>query len=408
MTLPDVVELTRRLVRIPSPNPGGDERAVAAELARIIVEAGLPAPRTVSKSADRPNLLTTIDFGPGGSHLVLAGHIDTKPVGDAPWTVDPFAADVDGDRLYGLGSADMKGAVAAMVIAAARMTGTDAPRSGRLTLAFVADEENGAEYGARHLCEVLDLGADAVVIGEPAGIHSDWDRLHVVSHGIARMLVTADAVQSHSSLSGLLGSRNAGVDAARALVAIADRTHLPLPANVHDLADWQATVNPALVYRGGVGYGVLPAAISAAAEVRVLPGMTKEQVREAFVSAVADDPALADAAVTIDFDAAPNDFLPATAVDPSHPVVAAARRAAAATLAVEPPLAAFPGTTDATWFDAAGIPSLPALGPGLLSRCHGADEWVSIAALRQAAPLYAALAADFCAQQVGASAEVAV
>jgi acetylornithine deacetylase/succinyl-diaminopimelate desuccinylase-like protein len=391
----DVVELAQRFIRVPSPNPGGTERAMATTVTDAMLDLGLPFPRSFAKAADRPNLVSTIDFGPGGRHLVLAGHIDTKPVGDAAWTVGPFAADVDGDRLYGLGSADMKGALAAMLLAVAGLTAAGGPTAGRVTLAFVADEENGAEYGARHLCETLDLGADAVVIGEPGGIHEDWDRLHLVSHGIARMLVTATARQGHSSLSALLGSRNAGLDAARALVAIADRTELDLPENVHDLADWQATINPALRFQGGVGYGVLPDAISAVSEVRTLPGMTKEAVHQAFRAAVDAEPALDGASIEIGFDA-PNDFLPATAVDPRHPVVAAAREASIAVLGAAPPLSAFPGTTDATWFDRAGIPTLPALGPGLLSRCHGADERISVAALRQSVPLYSLLAAGFC------------
>lgn len=393
----DVVELAQRFIRTPSPNPGGDERAMAAVLTETLLDLGLPFPRTVSKSAERPNLVTTLDFGPGGRHLVLAGHIDTKPVGDARWSVDPFAADVDGDRLYGLGSADMKGAVAAMLLAAAELTRGSAPRAGRLTLALVADEENGAEYGARHLCEAVDLEADAVVIGEPSGIHDDWDRLHLVSHGIARMVVTASAVQGHSSLSSLLGSRNAGVDLSRALVAVADRVRLRIPRNEHDLADWQATVNPALRFSGGVGYGVLPGTVSAVCEVRMLPGMSQDEVRDAFVAAIAEDPALHGASIEVGFDAAPNDFLPATSVDPGHPIVDAVRSASSEVLGGQPPLAAFPGTTDATWFDAAGLPTIPALGPGLLSRCHGADEWVSVEALTRAVPLYARLAESFCA-----------
>ena len=101
----------------------------------------------IARAPERPNLLATFDFGPGGRHLVLCGHIDTKPVGGADWSVDPFAATVDGDRLYGLGSTDMKGAVAAMIVAARDL---DLPR-GRLSLLLVADEENGAAYGARHV-----------------------------------------------------------------------------------------------------------------------------------------------------------------------------------------------------------------------------------------------------------------
>ena len=61
------------------------------------------------------------------------------------------------------------------------------------------------------------------------------------------------------------------------------------------------------------------------------------------------------------------------------------------------PSAVFPGTTDATWFDALQrLPTLPALGPGLLRRAHAADEWVSIQAVRQAVEIYTHLARAYC------------
>ncbi|HVX33295.1 MAG TPA: M20/M25/M40 family metallo-hydrolase, partial [Solirubrobacterales bacterium] len=154
-----VVELTGRLIAAPSPNPPGDEIAVAAVLREALAEAGLPEPRLIARDDARPNLLTTIDFGPGGRHLALCGHMDTKPVGDAAWSVDPFRATVDGDRLHGLGSTDMKGALAAMVLAAARLA-AEPPTAGRLSLAFVADEEDGAAFGAQHLVASGELDAD--------------------------------------------------------------------------------------------------------------------------------------------------------------------------------------------------------------------------------------------------------
>jgi acetylornithine deacetylase/succinyl-diaminopimelate desuccinylase-like protein len=117
----DVVELARTLVRTPSPNPPGDERAVAGVVTEALAALGLPRAEVLALDGTRPNLLVTLDLGPGGRHLVLSGHLDTKPVGDADWSWDPLAADVDGDRLLGLGSADMKGAVAAMLVAAARL-----------------------------------------------------------------------------------------------------------------------------------------------------------------------------------------------------------------------------------------------------------------------------------------------
>ena len=392
----DVIELAQRLVRTPSPNPPGDERAVATVVRDALAELGLPRAETVALDPARPNLLVTMDFGPGGRHLVLSGHLDTKPIGDATWTVDPLGADIDGDRLHGLGSADMKAAIAAMLVAAARLARTPLT-SGRLSLLLTADEEDGALFGAHHVATTRPLDADAVVIGEPGGIETDFDRIHLVSRGIARLRLLARGRQGHSSLSGVAGTRNAGVDVARLVAAVADELTLDVPPNVDGLDGWAATVNTGMTYRGGVGYGVLPGRIAVDTEVRLLPGMDRAALTEAFTVLTERVAARTGADLAVEYDAAPNDWLPPAAVPADSPITAAARSACGQVLGSVPPLSVFPGTTDATWFDAGqAIPTLPALGPGLLRRAHGADEWVSVAAVRRSVELYGALAAAFC------------
>jgi acetylornithine deacetylase/succinyl-diaminopimelate desuccinylase-like protein len=370
----DVVELTAALIAAPSPNPPGDERAAAG----VASEALPAAPRVLARAPERPNLLATLDFGPGGRHLVLCGHLDTKPVGGASWSVDPFSATIDGDRLYGLGSTDMKGAVAAMIVAASQVQ----PPRGRLSLLLVADEENGAAYGARHVASEVE--ADAIVIGEPCGDQTDFDRLPLVSRGIARWRAVARGEQGHSSLAA--GSRNAGVDAARAVVALADGPPLDAPPNPHGLDGWELTLNPALRYDGGVGYGVLPASVAALGEVRLLPGTDREALTAALRERMNG--------VELEWDEI--DWLDATAVEPGDAIAVAARRACERVLGSAPPDSVFPGTTDATWL-APVARTLPALGPGLLRRAHAADEWVSVDALRKTVDLYVALAEEFCA-----------
>lgn len=398
----DVVALARELIAAASPNPPGDERAVAAAIADAAQALGLPPTRRIAREPHRPNVLTTLDFGPGGHHLVLAGHIDTKPVGDARWSVDPLRPEIDGDRLYGLGSADMKAAVAAMLVAAAGLL-EDAPAAGRLSLLFTADEEDGAAFGARHVAATVPLEADGVVIGEPGGIEEDFDRLHLVSRGIARLRLVARAGQGHSSLADELGARSAGVDAARAVVAVRDELELSAPLDAHGLSGWHATVNTGLAYRGGVGYGVLPGRIAVDTEVRLLPGMARAAVTDAFERTLRAVAERNGAELELAFDAPPNDWLPATLVDPRHPLAATAEGACAAVLGHVPAPAVFPGTTDATWFaELQGLPVLPALGPGLLRRAHAADEWVSIDATRRAVDLYAEIARRFCGGEAAA------
>ena len=393
---PDVLDIARELVGIPSPNPPGDERAAAALVRNLLSGLRLPGARTIARNESRPNLLITLDFGPGGRHLVLSGHLDTKPVADATWSVDPFGADVEGDRLYGLGSADMKSALAAMLAAASRLA-RDAPSRGRLSLLFTADEENGSAYGAHHVAQSVPLDADGVVIGEPGGIDEDYDRLHLVSRGIARLRLIAGGRQGHSSLSDELGTRNAGVDAARLVTEVADSLAVDTPANVHGLSGWTPTVNTGMAYHGGVGFGVLPGVMAVDTEVRLLPEMRREDVREAFTVLVERVSQETGSDLRIEFDQPPNDWLPATLIVPSDPLVEEARTACQAVLGTEPTSAVFPGTTDATWFSAIqNLPTLPALGPGLLRRAHAADEWVSITAVRRAVEIYTHLATAYC------------
>ena len=400
-----VIDLTAALVETPSPNPPGGERAVADVVTAALRDRGLPAPTVLARDPTRPNLAVTVDFGPGGRHLCLSGHLDTKPVGDAGWSVDPLRATLDGDRLYGLGAADMKGAVAAMIEAAAAVAAAPPPR-GRLTLLFTADEEDGAAYGARHLAgghlaEAL-AGAgvpavDAVVIGEPGGIDADWDRLHRVSRGIARLRVTVAGDQGHSSLAERTGAVNASVEMARLLAAFADGFRPSVPPH-EELTGWAATVNAGLKVAGGVGYGVIPGEASFDAEVRLLPGMDRAafdaELRAFLDQAGAGNPRLR---ASVGYDAPPCDWLAGTEVPADHPVAAAARTALARVLGAAPPDAVFPGTTDAAWLHGlAGLPTLPAVGPGLLSRCHGRDEWVSAGAVEQAVAVYRELVATFC------------
>src|SRR5215218_3118909 len=149
----EVIALTSALVAAPTPNLPGNEAAAVIE--RALAHYGLPQARVLAEEPHRPNLIVRIDGVRPGPHLALCGHLDTKPVGDAvdQWRTDPFTATIDGDRLYGLGSTDMKGAVAAMILAGAAFQSVAARLAGSLSLIFTADEEYGSRYGAAYLAK---------------------------------------------------------------------------------------------------------------------------------------------------------------------------------------------------------------------------------------------------------------
>lgn len=390
----DVVDLAGHFIEVPSPNLPGDEREMADAVQSVAESLGIGRGRVVGALAQRPNVLLDLDFGPGGKHLALSGHLDTKPVGDAQWSTDPFKPVVEDGYLYGLGSCDMKGAIAAMLLAAAEIAQSP-PAAGRLTLVFTADEEYGSRFGSRYLAENSLVDADAIVIGEPGGVMDDWDAVHVVSRGIANIYIDVEGRQGHSSLSEVKHYVNANQQMARLLTSFATNFRPRYATN-----EWGVgpTINAGVMVSGGVGFGVVPGASTFASDIRLVPGMdraTLEEDLQAFLDAAADlDPPIES---SFRFEEAPRDWLPPTAVNPASDIVQACTRAVSGVLDRQVPTGVFPGTTDACWLQGMlGIPTLPAFGPGMLDRAHAADERVSIKSLRESVPIYATVIRDFC------------
>jgi succinyl-diaminopimelate desuccinylase len=141
----------------------------------------------------RSNLIARL--GDQSSPLVFTGHIDTVPLGASTWRHDPFAAEIDGDRLYGRGSSDMKSGIAAMMIAAKQMAKHVRSASG-IALVLTAAEEGGC-VGSRHLVQAQSLlgNAGAVVIGEPTSNYP-----HVGHKGTMKFWATYRGVAAHGSM----------------------------------------------------------------------------------------------------------------------------------------------------------------------------------------------------------------
>jgi succinyl-diaminopimelate desuccinylase len=114
-----VVALTQRLVRIPTENPPG----MTGEACDVVTEELVWAGFSVQRVEDTPGFVSVVgqyDFRSPGPTLVFNGHLDVVPLGDTgdEWTHDPWGGEVEAGRLYGRGSLDMKGPVAAVIVAA--------------------------------------------------------------------------------------------------------------------------------------------------------------------------------------------------------------------------------------------------------------------------------------------------
>lgn len=392
----ELIDLVGELVATPSPNPPGDERAVAAVLTRKARELGIEAPAVLAARPEHPNLVFRLRGHAPGPTLILTGHTDTKPAGEsANWSTDPLTPTVRGGRLYGLGSTDMKGAVAAMLFAFAALLPDADSLPGELLLVLTADEESGSRFGAHYLSDEHLLRADAALVGEPCGITREWEAIDVIGRGLTAFRVAVRGIQMHSSCSDILPSVNASVKLAEVLASLAETLRIDFPG--HPLCPQGITVNAGVTLSGGVTFGVYPGYAEFGVDVRTLPGMTKASVArdlDAWLDRLqARDP---DLRASWTFAPSPIDWIEPTEIAADHPLVRATAAAAERVLGRRPPLGAFPGATDATPFQhKLGIPCIAAFGPGFLPLAHGPDEYVTLDGITQAAGIYALAASAY-------------
>ena len=137
----ELVELTRDMIRTPSENPPGDERAVSGLVSERLEAIGFDV-ELVESEPRRVNTLGTLKGAGGGRNFLFNGHYDTVPVGNLDfWSVDPFGGLVKDGRIYGRGSGDMKGAIASAIIAAKALDEAGIRLNGNFMIHGVADEE---------------------------------------------------------------------------------------------------------------------------------------------------------------------------------------------------------------------------------------------------------------------------
>ncbi|MEO6138301.1 MAG: succinyl-diaminopimelate desuccinylase [Luteimonas sp.] len=148
---------------------------------------------------DVDNLWAT--HGEGAPMLVLLGHTDVVPPGPRDtWTSDPFVADIRDGVLYGRGAADMKGSVAAFVIALERFVDAHPMHCGTVALLLTSDEEGDAIHGVRKVADVFrERGqkVDWCITGEPSSKHALGDLLRVGRRGTLSATLTVHGVQGH-------------------------------------------------------------------------------------------------------------------------------------------------------------------------------------------------------------------
>jgi len=361
------------LIRAESVTPAGP--AVFDVVEKALSAAGFAVERvTFAAQGTAPveNLFATRG---SGRHLAFAGHVDVVPPGPAEgWTRPPFGAVLEGDTLYGRGAQDMKGAVAAMIAAAADWAADGGP--GRLSFLVTGDEEGPSVNGTRPLVAwaAERFPMDACIVGEPTSRTRLGDTIKIGRRGTLSGTVTVRGRQGHVAYQHLADNP------VPALLAIGQALLAPLDEGTDAFEPTNLEIVSVDV--GNPAWNVIPAAATLRFNVRFNDLWTSATLADALRGRIAAAAAGADATVT--FEPNPGESF----LTRDEALIEAVTHAVARTTNVAPEATTGGGTSDARFIkDHCPVLEFGAVGDTM----HQADERTSVAELRRLAAAYRAI-----------------
>ncbi|NPV54801.1 MAG: ArgE/DapE family deacylase [Firmicutes bacterium] len=414
----ELIELCQGLVRIRSVNPNcagvdrdkelGGEKKCNELIRKILAPVGARVDM-FEKEPERTNLVAVFKGTGGGRSLIFNGHIDTVPVGnysDWMWG-NPFSGNVEDGKIYGRGACDMKGGVAAQVIAAKVIAEAGCKLKGDLIVESVVGEETMShELGTTATIE-RGYVADAAIVSEPSGppVHL---AIEPATAGLFWMNVTCIGKPTHSSVRWELvrpggGGSEIGVNAIekgtfilRALQELEQQWGI---TKRHPLfKPGQFTIHPGVIVGGP--HGVLdPFIVSEYCKIDYAiwfpPQEPAEDIKreiETYINHVAMlDPWLAEHPPKIEW----VEYWPAANIDKDSSICQVCASAHEFTTGAPVTYQGFTAVCDAAFLDLKGIPSI-VYGPGDILVAHSINEFVEIEELITAAKTYAVTAVNWC------------
>jgi len=372
-------DLVADLVAIDSVNPdlvpgGAGEGEIARFIAAWLERAGAEV-RIDEVAPGRWNVIGVARGRAGGRTLLLNGHTDTVGLDGYERPLEPR---VEGDRLYGRGSYDMKGGTAAALWACARAV--ELGLAGDVVVAAVCDEEF-ASIGTQELAR--QVRADAAIVTEPTSLG-----VCIAHKGFAWLEVEVAGRAAHGSQPQL------GIDAiakaGRVLTGIEELGRSLAAGSGHPLLG-TGSLHASLI-EGGQELSSYPERCLVQLERRTVPGedagVVEGQVRDLVARAAAADPELrAEVRTTL--------VRPPFEIAAEAEIVRLVRAYAGRVLGAEPPLTSWAAWMDSAILDQAGIPTV-IFGPGGAG-AHETLEWVDLTSVEQCAEVLVAVAAEFCA-----------
>ena len=373
--LPDVVELTQDLIRTETTESARNERTILEKLATLYESFGFTCHFSQYNPDDPAKVSLVAQSAPSSTTpaLCFGGHIDTVPFGNAPWTIPPLSGEIRDGKLYGRGTTDMKGGVAAYTCAALSML----PKlNGANIIIHVYGGEElgllGSEYLARHEPQAMGV-IGAVVIGEPTS-----NRAQAGHKGVTWIRFETSGVTAHAAMP------DKGVNALTKLLPTAARVGTYTPPQTHRyLGPSTATL---ATLHSGLNTNSVPDAAVMTLDVRTVAGQTSDDV-------LRDAKTLADPEVTVSCVADVSSLW----TDPENPWYQRVCAIAKSVTGEESGVAAALFATDGAALQRYALPDTPMalLGPGREGMAHQTDEYVEVQYLRDAQTIYEKLIADW-------------
>ncbi len=371
-------DLVSKLVSIDSVNPdlqpgAQGEGEIAAFVAEWLHDRGIET-EMQETAPGRPNVIGIVRGAGGGQSLMLNAHMDT--VGYEGMT-DPLGGRIAGNRVSGRGAWDMKGSLAAIMLAARDLAAD--PPAGDVLLTAVVDEEY-ASIGTQAIVERYT--ADGAIVTEPTQLE-----LSVAHKGFIWFDITTHGTAAHGSRPDL------GVDAIAkmgpvltGLESLADRLER---GRRHPLLG-TGSIHASLI-QGGSELSSYPASCTLSIERRLVPGETPEFARQE-LQAILDAAASRDPRFQATLDVG---LYRAPFEQPlDDPIVTAVRESASVVLGSPPPTVGGWGWMDSAILAGAGIPTV-IFGPDGAG-AHADSEWVDLDSLEQSRQIYVRAAREFC------------
>lgn len=399
----DLVGLTQDLIRIPTLNPPGQRyRDICEYLAARLAPQGFEIDfvRAIGAPGDSdafPRWNLVARQGIGGPCVHFNSHHDVVEVGHG-WTRDPFGGEVDGGRVYGRGACDMKGGLAASIVAVEAFLAVYPGHRGVVEISATADEESGGYGGVAYLAQhgyFMPGRVDHVIIPEPL----NKDRICLGHRGVWWAEIETQGRIAHGSMPFLGDSAIRHMGAV--LTEIEERIYPLLQGRVTAMpvvpeGARNSTLNINSIHGGQEEAEGLPAPCVADRCRIVIDrrwlieedlAAVKAEMREV-VESVAERRGFAFTMRDL-FEVAP------VMADREAPVVRSTAAAIARVLGRHPEFVASPGTYDQKHIDRIGkLKDCIAYGPGLLHLAHQPDEWVGIDDMVDSAKVMALVMAD--------------